>query len=217
MTITFSERPVAHSAKCVSSLGFVEATAQLWPGANPHSVASRSHAARSSAGSPRTGSCSEAPTLRQNLIRLLPMSTTASGTGGPSGRRGFGWRRVRRGRESGRWRHRLARQLVQLHRHLGHELRQALARYGRNGSHVNAEFGRKAVAHFVVAGQLGLADRHELRLLREARTVKFEFPTDCPVILHRVAAVGWEGLDQVNEHPGPLDVAQELVPKPDPA
>ena len=108
------------------------------PWAEPHSVASRSQAARSSAGSPRTGSSSFPLATRQNLTRLLPMSTTASGMAVPSRRRGGS--RVRPAAGEVRLGRPARGQFVQLGHHLRHELGQALPRDGRDRLHLDAQF-----------------------------------------------------------------------------
>ena len=56
-----------------------------------------------------------------------------------------------------------------------------------------------------------------LRLVGQRRAVQLQFAADGAVVLQRVAAVGGQRLDQVDQHARPLDVAQELVAQADAA
>ena len=67
------------------------------------------------------------------------------------------------------------------------------------------------------ASQLRLADGDDFRLGRQRRPIQFQFAADGAVVLQRIAAVGWQRLDEMDQHARPLDVAQELVAKADAA
>ena len=128
-------------------------------------------------------------------MRVLPTSTTTSGFMGPP-------------RTGG---------LAQGRHHGAHQLGQALARHRRDGQHRPAQLALQAARGLVAAGQLGLAHGHDLRLGRQAWRVQLQLAADGPVVLQRVAAVGGQRLDQVDQDAGPLDVAQELVAQADAA
>src|SRR5262245_16901309 len=154
IAVTVSQRAAAHSVNCLSRPGLVDTTAQTHPGAKLHYAARRSQAVGSSVASPRTGSLRLSPSTRQNLMRLLPISTTASGIGGPSG--------GRLGRE-GRRSFDFTRKLVQLRHDAGHQFRQPLPGHRGNRFHFESQLGGKTIADFVAAGELGFAHRHKLR------------------------------------------------------
>ena len=61
------------------------------------------------------------------------------------------------------------------------------------------------------AGQVHLGHDQQLGPLGQGGAVLLELAADRPVVRDRVGAVGGDGLDQVDEQAGPLDVAEELV------
>ena len=75
---------------------------------------------------------------------------------------------------------------------------------------------RDPLARLGRAGQVQLGHDQDLGPLGQRGAVVLELVADRPVVGDRVGAVAGDGLDQVDQQPGPLDVAEELVPQPVP-
>ena len=72
-------------------------------------------------------------------------------------------------------------------------------------------------AHFAGVGQLRLTHGDHFRFAGQGGTVHLQLAADGLIVGNRIAAVAGKRLDQMDEHTGTLDVAQELVAQADAA
>ena len=87
----------------------------------------------------------------------------------------------------------------------------ALAGDGGDRQDLAAQLAGDPVAGLGGTGEVHLGHDHQLGPLGQRGAVLLELVADHPVVLHRVRAVDRDGLDQVDQEAGPLDVAEELV------
>ena len=91
------------------------------------------------------------------------------------------------------------------------QLRDPLAGDGGDGDDLAAEFGGDALASLGGVGQVHLGDDQELGPVGQGGAVMLQLLADRPIIGHGVGPVDRGRVDQVDEEPGPFDVAEEFV------
>src|SRR6516164_1783740 len=95
------------------------------------------------------------------------------------------------------------------------EAGKALAGHAGNGQHFSANVFFQSESNCLPIREVRLADRDYFRLVDEASAVESQLVADHVVILHGIAAVGRQGLDEMDEDARALDVAKELMTQSD--